>query len=88
MGTQYRSAIFYHDTQQKQLAENMIAQLNASGQYKSKIVTEVKPLETFYPAEDYHQDYFNLNPGQGYCQAVVGPKIKGFMQTFREYLKQ
>jgi peptide-methionine (S)-S-oxide reductase len=86
IGTQYRSAIFYHDTEQKSLAEKLIAELNASGKYKSKIVTEVTKLDKFYPAEDYHQDYFNQNPGQGYCQAVVSPKIEKFVKTYKDLL--
>jgi peptide-methionine (S)-S-oxide reductase len=87
IGTQYRSAIFYHDTEQKTLAEKMIAELDASRKYSSKIVTEVTKLNKFYPAEGYHQDYFNQNPGQGYCQAVVRPKIDKFVKTYKELLR-
>ena len=86
IGTQYRSAIFYHDLEQKSLAEKMIAELNSSGKYKSKIVTEVTKMDKFYQAEDYHQDYFNKNPYQGYCQAVVRPKIEKFSKTYQELL--
>lgn len=87
IGTQYRSAIFYHDLEQKSLAEKIIAELNASGKYSSKLVTEVSKLDHFYPAEDYHQDYFNQNPNQGYCQAVVRPKIEKFAKTYKQLLK-
>ena len=87
VGTQYRSAIFYHDTEQKSLAEKLIEELNSSGKYKSKIVTEVTKFSKFYPAEDYHQDYFVNNPGNGYCQAVVRPKVEKFLKTYKEFLK-
>ncbi len=71
-GTQYRSAIFYHDDEQKRIAEEYIKQLNDSGDFKKKIVTTLEPLSKFYEAEAYHQDYFRNNPNQGYCQAVGG----------------
>jgi methionine-S-sulfoxide reductase len=87
VGTQYRSAVFYHDAEQKTLAEKIIAEINASGKYNSKVVTEVTKFEKFYPAEDYHQDYFNKNPKQGYCQAVVRPKVDKFLKTYKELLK-
>lgn len=89
VGTQYRSAIFYHDDEQKSVSEKMIAELNASGKYKSPIVTQLAKLGTFYPAEDYHQDYFNKSgAGNGYCQAVVGPKISKFVKTYKQFLKE
>lgn len=87
VGTQYRSAVFYHDAEQKTLAEKLIAEINASGKYNSRVVTEVTKFEKFYPAEDYHQDYFNKNPKQGYCQAVVRPKVDKFLKTYKELLK-
>ncbi len=87
-GTQYRSAIFYHNTQQKKLAEEMIAKLNASGSFENRIVTQVAPLEKFYPAEGYHQDYYKLNPNQPYCRLVIHPKLKKFKHTFKEKLKK
>jgi peptide-methionine (S)-S-oxide reductase len=65
IGTQYRSAVFYHNQEQKSLAEKLIDELNKSGKYSSKLVTEVTPISTFYPAEDYHQNYFANNPNQG-----------------------
>jgi peptide-methionine (S)-S-oxide reductase len=87
VGTQYRSAVFYHSPQQKQAAEAMIAELNAAGVWDSRIVTEVVPLREFYKAEDYHQGYFRNNPGQGYCQAVVAPKVAKLRQKFTSRLK-
>ena len=87
VGTQYRSSIFYHDEEQKTAAESMIKELNASGPYKGKVVTEVTKLDIFYPAEDYHQNYFADNPSNGYCQAVVRPKVEKFMKTYKEYLQ-
>lgn len=86
VGTQYRSAVFYHDDEQKTLAEKLITEINSSGNYKSKVVTEVTKFDKFYPAEDYHQDYFNKNPGQGYCQAVVRPKLEKFLKTYKDLL--
>lgn len=84
VGTQYRSVIFYHDLEQKQIAEKMIDELNNSGQYSSKIVTEITKFDRFFPAEDYHQDYFQKNPSQGYCQAVVRPKFEKFKKYFTD----
>jgi peptide-methionine (S)-S-oxide reductase len=87
VGTQYRSAIFYHDEAQKKAAEEVIAELNAAKIWDRPIVTEVVPLERFYPAEEYHQEYFRRNPGQGYCQAVVSPKVAKFRKQFTNKLK-
>ncbi len=75
VGTQYRSAIFYHSEAQKQAAESAIQALNASGQYKKPIVTQVAPATTFYTAEDYHQGYFDQNRNQPYCRFVIQPKL-------------
>jgi len=86
-GTQYRSAIFYHTPEQKEIAERRIAELNAADIWPRPIVTQVVPFETFYPAEDYHQGYFWANPGQPYCQAVVGPKVAKFRKQFSSRLK-
>src|SRR6185312_6587591 len=69
-GTQYRSVILYHSPRQKEIAEQRIAELNAAGIWDAPLVTKVVPLETFYPAEDYHQGYFQQNPAQPYCRAV------------------
>jgi peptide-methionine (S)-S-oxide reductase len=86
-GTQYRSVIFYHSAAQKQIAEALIAELNAAGIWDRPIVTEVAPFDRFYPAEDYHQEYFRNNPGQPYCQMVVAPKVAKFRKQFLEKLK-
>ena len=86
VGTQYRSVIFYHSPEQKQIADDVIRELNASGRYDSEIVTEVAELPAYYPAESYHQDYFARNPAGGYCQAVVAPKVaKARKQFFDKY---
>jgi peptide-methionine (S)-S-oxide reductase len=88
IGTQYRSAIFYHNEQQKELAEHYKAELNKAGIYKDPIVTEITPFSVFYKAEDYHQNYFALNPSQGYCSIVIMPKVEKFEKVFKEKLKQ
>jgi len=87
VGTQYRSAVFYHSPAQREAAEQTIAELTAEGVWDAPVVTEVVPLETFYPAEDYHQDYFEKNPYQPYCRAVVAPKVAKFRKHFLERLK-
>jgi peptide-methionine (S)-S-oxide reductase len=86
-GTQYRSAIFYHSPQQKEIAEQTIAELNAAGTFPDPIVTQVAPAETFYPAETYHQNYYELHPAQPYCQVVISPKVAKLRQKFAERLK-
>lgn len=85
VGTQYRSAIFYHDEAQKETAESLIAELEKANVWDSPIVTEVTPLETFYAAEAYHQDYYANNAYQPYCQFVVRPKLAKFRQKFAEW---
>jgi peptide-methionine (S)-S-oxide reductase len=87
VGTQYRSAIFYHSPEQRRVAEDTIRELNAAGVWDRPLVTEVVPFEAFYPAEAYHQGYFRNNPGQGYCQAVVAPKVAKFRKKFAAKLK-
>jgi peptide-methionine (S)-S-oxide reductase len=87
VGTQYRSAIFYHNDAQKAEAERAIAELDREKIYDDPIVTEVTRLDTFYPAEEYHREYFDRNPEQGYCQAVISPKVSKFRQKFVEKLK-
>ena len=87
VGTQYRSAIYYHTPEQKQVAEEVIAELNAAKIWDAPIVTEVTPLPEFYKAEDYHQEYYQNNPYQPYCQMVVAPKVSKFRQKFLEKLK-
>ena len=87
-GTQYRSAIFYHDDEQKQVAEELIKSLNAQKIWDRPIVTEVTKLDNFSIAEDYHQEYFARNTFQPYCQAVVAPKVAKFRKHFIELLKK
>jgi peptide-methionine (S)-S-oxide reductase len=87
VGTQYRSAIYYHSPEQKATAEAIVAELTAEQAYPNPIVTEVTPAETFYEAEPYHQEYFARNPGQGYCSFVVAPKVAKFRQHFAEKMK-
>src|SRR5205085_315208 len=86
VGTQYRSAIFYHSPEQKETAERRIAELNTEQIWPAPIVTEVVPLTTFYPAEGYHQGYYRGNPVQGYCQAVISPKVAKFRKQFADKL--
>jgi methionine-S-sulfoxide reductase len=83
-GTQYRSIILTHDDIQKQTAEKTIQEMAAS--FENEIVTEIAPFEVFYKAEAYHQNYFNNNPGQGYCAAVISPKLDKFRKLFAEYI--
>ena len=87
VGTQYRSAIFYHNQSQKQLAEAVIRALNQQKVYDNPIVTEVSPYTVFYKAEDYHQDYYNQNKGVPYCQLVIKPKLDKFRKVFKSQLK-
>lgn len=87
VGTQYRSAVFYHDDAQREAAENLIKELDQMRLWDAPIVTQVVPLENYYPAEAYHQEYFANNPGQGYCQMVVAPKVSKFRKKFLEKLK-
>jgi peptide-methionine (S)-S-oxide reductase len=87
VGTQYRSAIFYHDPAQKTAAGQVIAEIEAAKIWGRPIVTQVEPFTTFYPAEAYHQDYFKRNPYQGYCQVVIAPKVAKFRKMYLERLK-
>ena len=87
VGTQYRSAIFYHGPEQKAVAEDLIKGLNASGEYRSPLVTQLLPAPTFYPAEEYHQRYFQKNTNQPYCQMVVAPKVSKAHKRFILNLK-
>jgi peptide-methionine (S)-S-oxide reductase len=87
IGPQYRSIIFYTDEDQKREAEAYIKELDASAKDGDPIATTVEPLTVFYPAEDYHSDYFAKNPGQGYCRAVVAPKVQKARKTFAALLK-
>jgi peptide-methionine (S)-S-oxide reductase len=87
VGTQYRSVIYYHDQHQKELAEQYKKQLDASHAYPDPVVTEISPIGPFYKAEDYHQNYFNENGDQPYCQFVVKPKVDKFRKVFKDKLK-
>ncbi len=88
-GTQYRSGVYYHNDEQKQIAENVIADLDAAGAFNAKIVTEVKPYSIFYKAEDYHQNYYNENKSKNqYCSLVIVPKIEKFQKVFADKLKK
>jgi len=86
-GTQYRSAIFYHTPEQKAVAEQLIAELNAEHIWDKPFVTQVAAFTEFFPAEDYHQEYFAHNPDQGYCQVVIAPKVAKFRKKFLNRLK-
>ena len=87
VGPQYRSAIFYHNEEQKQKSENYKAELNKSGAFNSQIVTEVSPFKAFYVAENYHQDFYNNNPNYGYCSYVIKPKLDKFRKVFKDKLR-
>jgi peptide-methionine (S)-S-oxide reductase len=87
VGTQYRSVIFYHSPDQEQTARELIAELSAAQIWPAPLVTQLVPLESFHPAENYHQGYFRRNPTQGYCLAVVSPKVAKFRQRFASRLK-
>jgi peptide-methionine (S)-S-oxide reductase len=86
-GTQYRSAIYFSDPEHKRVAEELIAELSRTQVFDRPIVTEVLPLKNYWPAEDYHQDYFENHPNQGYCVAVAGPKVVKFRKTFARLAK-
>lgn len=88
VGTQYRSVIFYHNEEQKQIAEKVIKQIESEGIWDAPIVTELAPFKEFYKAEDYHQEYYKNNPNQGYCRVVIEPKVAKFRQKFLSKLKK
>ncbi len=87
VGPQYRSAIFYHDDEQKRIADAKIEAVNAGDMWTDPVVTEVSAFDTFYVAEDYHQDYFENNPLAGYCQIIIAPKVAKFRKQHMERLK-
>lgn len=87
IGSQYRSAVFYHDEKQKEVIEELIQHMSETNMFDEPIVTQVTPLDTFYPSEDYHQNYFKNNPNNQYCLAVVSPKLTKFRQTYLDKLK-
>ena len=86
VGTQYRSAIYTHSDEQAEVAREVIAAISADGLWRNPIVTEVTPLERFWPAEDYHQNYWANNPNQGYCRVVIAPKVAKFRKQHMERL--
>lgn len=88
VGTQYRSAIFWHTDEQRMVAEELLKQLDASGAFPAPLVTEITNATTFYKAEDYHQDYYAQNGSQGYCQMVIRPKLEKFRKVFADKLKE
>lgn len=88
VGPQYQSAIFFQSEQQQAITEQFVAEIEASQQYKNPICTEIRPSETFWPAEQYHADYFSLHPEQGYCQMVIAPKIFKFKKLFSAKLAE
>ena len=88
VGTQYRSAIFYHDEEQKAIAEELTIELNKAHLWEKPIVTQIMPLGTFYPAEDYQQEYFSRYPERAYCQLVISPKVSKFRQQWAKRLKR
>lgn len=87
IGTQYRSVIYYHSTEQQEIAARIIGELNETGIYSSPIVTELSAFTIFYLADDYHQNYYNLNGEQSYCQFVIAPKVEKFRKFFKKSLK-
>jgi peptide-methionine (S)-S-oxide reductase len=87
MGTQYRSGIYFSTPEQQQVADDMIREMSQDKLFGAPIVTEVQPLQHYFAAEDYHQDFFENNPTQGYCMAVAAPKVAKFRMTFRELAK-
>lgn len=88
VGPQYRSAIFYHNDEQREIAEEVMRRIEEAGVWEDEIVTEIAPLDNFYPAEDYHQRYYQRNPNQAYCQAIINPKLKKFRQRWASKLKK
>jgi peptide-methionine (S)-S-oxide reductase len=88
VGTQYRSAIYYHTDEQRRIAEGYRTELDKSGAFRSPIVTEITAATVFYPAEDYHQNYYAQNGGQGYCQMVIRPKLDKLHKVFADKLKK
>lgn len=88
VGTQYRSVIFYRNDEQKTIAEDYKKKLNDEKVYDKPVVTEISPLDVFYPAENYHQNYYNDNSSQGYCQYVIAPKLEKFRKVFKEKIKK
>jgi peptide-methionine (S)-S-oxide reductase len=87
IGPQYRSIILYANDKQRNIAEESLRAVESSGEFMRRIVTEIMPLEKFFPAEEYHQDYFAINPNQPYCRAIISPKVRHFMDEYHDSLK-
>jgi peptide-methionine (S)-S-oxide reductase len=88
VGTQYRSAIFYGSAEQREVAEKVMLEVGRDGLWGAPLVTELAPLGPFYPAEEYHRDYYRNNPNQGYCRVVIAPKVAKVRKEFRDRLKR
>jgi len=88
VGTQYRSAIFYHDDEQRRVAEDLVRELEAEHVFDDPIVTTIEPFKAFYPAEEYHREYYRRNPNQPYCRAVIAPKVSKLRSKYLSRLKQ
>jgi peptide-methionine (S)-S-oxide reductase len=88
VGPQYKSVVYYHNEEQKKKAEAYKAELDKSGAWDKPIVTEIAPFKNFYPAENYHQNYYNDNQNQGYCRFVIAPKVEKFEKVFKSKLKK
>ncbi len=88
VGTQYRSVIFYHDDEQKEIAQQVMEEINAAKMWSRQVVTEVIPFKAFYKAEDYHQEYFKQNAEQPYCQMIIAPKVAKFRKHYLSMLKK
>ena len=86
VGTQYRSVIYFHSSEQEQIAKDTVAKVENSGLWANAIVTEISPFESFYPAEEYHQDYFRKNPSQSYCVATIPPKLEKLKKKFAQFI--
>ncbi len=87
VGTQYRSVVFYHDEEQRGTAEALKKRLNDEQAFGNPVVTEISEFSKLYPAEDYHQDFYSQNPNQGYCRAIIGPKLAKFRKAFADHLR-
>ena len=87
VGSQYRSIIFFHDAKQKEIAEMSIELLEKSDKYDDPIVTQLEPFDKFYPAANYHQDFYNQNPNVGYCRVIIDPKLQKFLKEFPDHVK-
>lgn len=87
-GTQYRSVIFYRNQEQKDIAEQVICEIQTAKLWDAPVITEIAPFQAFYKAEDYHQDYYRKNTNQSYCRFVIAPKIKKFRELYQDKIKR